>query len=93
MARHASAIRQRRRSVRRAAVNKKNKSALRTEVRKVRDFVQAKNKDEALKNLAPLQSAIDKTVKKGAIHKNKGNRLKSRLSRQAARLTAAPAEK
>ena len=93
MARHASAIRQHRRSIRRTAVNKQNKSGLRTEVRKVRDLIEAKNKDESLKNLAQLQSAIDKTVKKRAIAKNKGNRLKSRLSRQAARLTPAPAAK
>lgn len=92
MAIHKSTIRQRRRSIRRAAVNKKNKSALRTEVRKVRELVHDKNKDEALKNLPQFQSAIDKTVKKGAIHKNKGNRLKSRLSRQAARVTAAPSK-
>ena len=93
MAIHNSAIRQRRRSIRRAAVNKKNKSGLRTEVRKVRDLIHAQSGDEARKNLAELQSAIDKTVKKRAIHKNKGNRLKSRLSRQAARINAAPAAK
>lgn len=89
MAQHNSAVRQRRRSVRRTAVNKKNKSGLRTEVRKMRDLIQAQNKDEARKNLTGLQSTIDKAVKKRTIHKNKGNRLKSRLSRQ---VSAAPSK-
>ncbi|MCJ7610855.1 MAG: 30S ribosomal protein S20 [Candidatus Aminicenantes bacterium] len=89
MAQHNSAVRQRRRSVRRTAVNKKNKSGLRTEVRKMRDLIQAQNKDEARKNLTELQSTIDKAVKKRTIHKNKGNRLKSRLSRQ---VSAAPSK-
>jgi small subunit ribosomal protein S20 len=93
MATHNSAIRQRRRSIRRAAINKKNRSGLRTGVRKMRDLFQAQQGNEARKNLAELQSTIDKTVKKGAISKNKGNRLKSRLSRQAARTPAAPAAK
>jgi small subunit ribosomal protein S20 len=92
MAIHKSTIRQRRVSIRRTAVNKKNKSALRTEVRRVRELIHDKNKDEALKSLPLVQSSIDKTVKKGAIHKNKGNRLKSRLSRQAVQVTAAPAK-
>jgi small subunit ribosomal protein S20 len=89
MAQHNSAVRQRRRSVRRTAVNKKNKSGLRTEVRKMRDLIQAQNKDEARKSLTGLQSTIDKAVKKRTIHKNKGNRLKSRLSRQ---VSAAPSK-
>jgi len=92
MAIHKSTIRQRRVSIRRTAVNKKNKSSLRTEVRRVRELIHDTNKDEALKHLPRVQSAIDKTVKKGAIHKNKGNRLKSRLSRQAARVSAAPSK-
>lgn len=93
MAIHNSAIRQRRRSIRRTAVNKKNRSGMRTEVRKVRELIQAQSGDEARKSLAELQSVIDKTVKKRAIPKNKGDRLKSRLSRQAARVSAAPAAK
>jgi len=89
MAHHNSAVRQRRRSVRRTAINKKNKSELRSQVRKMRDLVQAQNKDEAQKNMAELQSTIDKAVKKRAIHKRKGDRLKSRLGRQ---VSAAPSK-
>jgi len=92
MAHHNSAVRQMRRSLRRAAVNKKNRSGMRTEVRKMRDLIQAKNKDEAGKSLAGVQSTIDKAVKKRSIPKNKGNRLKSRLSRQAARINPEPSK-
>jgi small subunit ribosomal protein S20 len=90
MAHHKSAVRQLRRSVRRTAVNKQNKSALRTEVRKVRDLAQAQKKEEALKALPGAQAVIDQSVKKGTIHRNKGNRLKSRLSRRARQAGAVP---
>jgi ribosomal protein S20 len=37
-------------------------------------------------------SAIDQTVKKKTIHKNKGARTKSRISRQIEQITPAPAK-
>jgi small subunit ribosomal protein S20 len=92
MAHHPSAIRQQRRSVRRQTVNKKNKSALRTQVKKIRELIEAKDKDNAKKLLPEVFSTIDKTVKKGTIHKNKGSRFKSRLSREVESVTAAPAK-
>ena len=92
MAKHKSAMREMRRSLRRNAINKKTKSAVRTEVRKVRDALLAKDQGNAQKSLPGATAMIDRAVKKGAIHKNKGSRLKSRLSRQLAR-TSAPAEK
>jgi small subunit ribosomal protein S20 len=92
MAHHHSAIRQQRRSVRRQAINKKNKSALRSQVKKTRALVDNKDKESAKKLLPELFSDIDKTVKKGTIHKNKGSRIKSRLSRQIQSLNSAPSE-
>jgi small subunit ribosomal protein S20 len=92
MAQHASAIRQHRRSLRRQAVKKQNKSALRTQVRKVRALVQAKDADSAKKLLPEVFSAIDRSVKKGAIHANKGARYKSRISRQVAAINTAPSK-
>ena len=82
MARHKSAVRQWRRSLRRHDVNKQNKSALRSQVKKLRDAIKNKDKKAALELLPPTFSVIDKSVKKGAVHENKGNRYKSRLSRQ-----------
>jgi small subunit ribosomal protein S20 len=92
MAHHKSAIRQERRSIRRKAINTRNKSALRTEIRKVREAVDDKDKAAAKKLLPGAFAAADKTAKKRAIHKNKASRIKSRLSRRVAAL-AEPAAK
>ncbi len=90
MAHHASAIRQHRRSIRHQAINKRNKSAVRSEIKKVRELIAEKNKDAAKKALPGVYAAIDHTVKKGAIHPNKGARAKSRLTRQIEAINAAP---
>jgi small subunit ribosomal protein S20 len=92
MAHHQSAIRQERRSIRRNAINKKNKSALRSEVKKIKELIDAKDKEGAKKLLPQVFSAVDQNVKKKAIHKNKGSRTKSRLSRQIEQITPAPAK-
>jgi small subunit ribosomal protein S20 len=92
MAKHKSAVREMRRSLRRNVINKKTKSAVRTEVRRVREALLAKDRAGAQKSLPEAYATIDRAVKKGTIHKNKGSRLKSRISRQLAR-PAAPAEK
>ena len=92
MARHKSAIRQHRRSLRRKAVNTQTKSALRTKMRKVREAIKAKDRDAAAQMIPGLFRTIDTSVKKGAIKKNTGSRYKSRLSRQIARLSSTPAK-
>lgn len=91
MAQHSSAIRQWRRSLRRNAVNRRTKSILRTQIKKLRDSVKNKDKDEAQKLLSVTFSVIDKSVKKGAIHKNRACRYKSRLSRQVELINPTPA--
>jgi small subunit ribosomal protein S20 len=78
MAQHNSALRQRRRSIRRNIVNRQNKSALRTEIKKLREAIQKSDKETAPKLLSSTVSMIDKSVKKGAIQK-KSARPKSRL--------------
>jgi small subunit ribosomal protein S20 len=92
MARHKSAIRQHRSSLRRKSVNAQNKSALRTQMRKMREAIEEKDRETAVKLLPSVTKAIDTSVKKGAIKKNTGSRYKSRLSRQVARLSPAPAK-
>lgn len=82
MAHHKSAKRQWRRSLRRNAINKKNKSILRSQIKKLRAAIESKDSEEAQKLLPQTFSAIDRSIKKGTIHENKGNRYKSRLSRQ-----------
>jgi small subunit ribosomal protein S20 len=92
MVRHSSAIRQWRRSLRRKAVNKSSKSALRTRIKNLRDAVKNNDRENALKLLPEVFSSIDKTVKKGTIHKNTGARYKSRLSRQVELIAPAPSK-
>jgi small subunit ribosomal protein S20 len=88
MIRHPSAVRQHRRSLRRAAINKRNKTNLRTQVRALRQRIKAQNKEEAIKGLPQAFSSADKAAKKGAIHKKKAARLKSRLSRQVRNISS-----
>jgi small subunit ribosomal protein S20 len=84
MAIHKSAIRQWRKNLRRNQINKRNKSILRTQIKKLREAIQNKEKETAEKLLPETFSVIDRTVKKGAIHEKTGNRYKSRLSQQLA---------
>ncbi len=83
MAQHKSAIRQARRSLRRKAINRKNKSILRTEIKKLRAAIEKKDLKKAEEQMPQTFSIIDKSIKKRTIHKNTGNRYKSRLRRQA----------
>jgi len=63
-----------RRDRRRAVINKKLKEKVKEVLKKVR-------KNPTKKNLQEASSVLDKAVKKKVIHKNKANRLKSRLSK------------
>lgn len=92
MAQHKSAIRQWRRSLRRNAINKRNKSLLRTQIKKLRAAIENKDSEAAKKILPETFSIIDKTVKKGTIHKNTGSRYKSRLSRQVELINPSPSQ-
>lgn len=82
MANHKSAVRQWKRSLRRNAINRNNKSIIRSQITKLRVAIKEKNKEEAQNLLPTTFSLIDKAVKKGTIHENRGNRYKSRLSQQ-----------
>ena len=92
MAQHMSAIRQGRRSLRRNLINRKNKSILRTRIKAIRAAIDNKNREEAEKLLPKTFSTIDKSVKKGTIHKNTGDRYKSRLSRQVEMINPSPSK-
>jgi small subunit ribosomal protein S20 len=90
MAKHPSAVRQHRRSIRKNIINRKNKAVLRSQVKKLREAIQTNEKETAQKLIPQTVSLIDKSVKKGAIHKNKGARLKSRLTRKAGLINPSP---
>ena len=63
-----------------AAQNQMIKSAVKTEIKKVRAAVEAGNKEEATKALLAATSAIDKAESKGVIKKNTASRKVSRLA-------------
>jgi small subunit ribosomal protein S20 len=65
---------------------------LRTQIKALRDAIQNNNQEEAQKLLAETFSQIDRSIKKGTIHANTGNRYKSRLSRQVELLNASPSQ-
>lgn len=67
--------------------NRGNRSALRTQLKKVRQAVADKKSDEATKLLPQTTSLIDVMVKKGVIHGNTGSRYKSRLAKSVATLS------
>jgi len=92
MAHHKSAKRQLRYSLRRRAINKRNKSLLRTQIKKLRTAIENKDKEEATKLLPLTFSMIDKSVKKGTIHENTGRRYKSRLSRLLEMINLSPSK-
>jgi len=92
MAQHKSAIRQWRRSLRRNATNRQNKSILRSYIKDLREAINNKNKEEAQRLLPLTFSVIDKTVKKGVIHESTGNRYKSRLSHQVELINTPPSK-
>jgi small subunit ribosomal protein S20 len=72
--------RQRQTEVRRVR-NKSARSALRTQERKVRSA----DTGEAATELKSMQRDLDRAAGKGAIHKNKAARKKSRLAKAVAR--------
>jgi small subunit ribosomal protein S20 len=90
MAHHHSAVRQHRRSIRHQEINRKNKSALRTQIKKLREAIQRNDKEAAEQLLPRTASLIDKSVKKGTVHESKGARFKSRLGRQVGSLNPSP---
>lgn len=68
--------------------NKSYKSRFRNLTKKVNKAIDAKDK-ETVKSLLPeLYSAIDRTAKIGAIHKNQAARRKSRITKKVNTLLA-----
>ncbi len=92
MAHHKSAIRQWRRTLRRNVINKRNKSTLRSQIKKLREAIQNKDRETAETLLPITFSIIDKSVKKGTIHENTGRRYKSRLNRQVEMINPSPSK-
>ena len=60
--------------------NMKLRTEVRTAIKNVKKAVAAGNKDAAAKLIIQSQRVIDRIVAKGVLHRNAGNRHKSRLA-------------
>ena len=83
-----SAERRVRSSARRATMNRRAKTSLKTLERRLEDAIKAGKKDEATKALSAVSSAFDKAAKKGMVHWGKADRKKSRLALGVKRIKA-----
>jgi len=80
MANHFSALIRASQTTKKTATNRANTSALRSQLRKLRDSIAAGDKKTALEVLGSTISALDKAASKGNLHRNTAARYKSRLS-------------
>jgi len=86
MPNHKSAIKRVRQNEKRRAVNRSNRSDLRTQIKKLRSALTASDKAQSQELLTPTVSAIDKAVNKGVLHRNTAARYKSRLTSHVGKL-------
>jgi small subunit ribosomal protein S20 len=90
MANHVSALKRARQTETRSAVNRANRSRVRTSLRALREALVAGDVKAANTQYRETVSVLDKSVQKGILHSNTVSRYKSRLN---ARLKAlAPAK-
>ncbi len=87
MANHKSALKRSKQDLERRARNRAGRSRLRTELKKFRTSM-AENSSEVAGQLPEMISLIDRSAKKGYIHHNVADRLKSKLSSQVNNLSA-----
>ena len=76
------------RSERERLENKRYTSTIKTYFRRLEAAVGAGDSETAASEHRLLQKTIDKAVKRGALHRNNGDRKKSRAARLVATLTA-----
>ena len=80
MANHFSALKRARQTETKTAVNRKNTSQMKTALRKLKTALAGTDNKEAQTAFSQVVSILDKSAKKGVIHKNTASRYKSRLS-------------
>jgi len=68
-------------SLKKKAMNDRNKKLVKESIKTIEKLVKEKKKDEAKKLLPGAYSTIDKATKKGIFKKNTASRKKSRLSK------------
>ena len=90
MANTPSAIKKIRQIAKRSAENTRNRSRMRTEVKKLHTALESNDSKGAQELLGPTVSALDKSVQKGILKKNTASRIKSRLTVRVNALASAP---
>ena len=80
MANHASAIKRHRQSEKRRARNVSVSSTMKSQIKKVKDAVEAGKGADAAKFLKDAVSLLDGAVNKGILHRNNASRKVSRLT-------------
>lgn len=88
MANHVSALKRARQTEKRTAVNRANKSLMRTALRKLRTALGSGDATAAQTSLQEATSVLDKSAKKGVIHKNTASRYKARLAKRVKAIAA-----
>jgi small subunit ribosomal protein S20 len=83
MPNHKSAEKRMRQNEKRRAINKSNRTKVRTYIKKLRGALESGEKQEIDQILPEAISVIDKSVQKGVLHANAAARYKSRLTVQA----------
>lgn len=87
MPQHQSAKKRMRQNKKRNKINRQKKSKIKTFEKKLMEAVKAKNETEAEKLLRETIHHIDIAASHNVIHKNKANRMKSRLSKKVDELS------
>jgi small subunit ribosomal protein S20 len=91
MANHVSSLKRARQTVTRTAVNRSNRSHVRTSLRSLREALTKGDVKAAQAQYRETVSALDKSVQKGVFHKNTVSRYKSRLNARLKTLATAKA--
>lgn len=84
MANTKSAAKRARQTKRRTETNRKVTTAVKVAVKKVRKEIASGQTSNVAESFRAAASKLDKAVKTGQVHRNKANRLKSRLAKQIA---------
>ena len=90
MARHTSALKAHRQSIKRREHSRQLRTRLRSALKSIRAALDAGDTTKAKEALGSTVSLVDKMASKGIIHDNTAGRYKSRLSKRLAK-TSAPA--
>ena len=91
MANHVSSLKRARETVTRTAVNRANRTSVRTSLRNQREALAKGDVKAAQEQYRETTSALDKSVQKGILHDNTASRYKSRLNARLKALVTAKA--